>query len=87
MQTIRYKQSYKNNEYFVYVNKTKDVFISVYIARYLFLSQLKSVYPLRRFYLTEGRPSEHDKKEILPYLNVVKIEHITNLEPLFKKVE
>lgn len=86
--TIKFKQEYKNKEYSVYLEKSKDVFISVYTARYLFLSNLKKEFPLKQFYLCQGRPTEHDKNEVHPYLKIIKIVEINpkEREEIFKEV-
>jgi hypothetical protein len=83
MVVIRYKKEFKNKQYYIYVEKTKEVFISIYISDYLFFNSLKNKYPLKHFFLTQGKPNESDKIEILPFLKVLKIELVNQEEELF----
>lgn len=84
MKLIKFKQEYKKETFEVYVEKSKDVFVSVHTARYLFLSQFTSDYPVKEFFRLEGRPSEHTKREVLSHLKIMKIVRLTEEKDLFK---
>ena len=83
MKVIKYKKEYKGKEYNIYVEKQKDVFISVYLGDYLFFNTLKDKRPLQHFLTQEKRPTKNDIENKLPYLKVRRIEEL-NKEQLFK---
>lgn len=84
MKIIKFKKNYKDKNYEIFLKKKKDVFLSVYIADYIFYSSLKNKNDLKNFISREGRPSAHDLEKVLPFLEVEKIVELNKEGSIFK---
>lgn len=76
---IKYKQDFKGKIYNVTVERPEDIELTLYLAEYLFLSQLKNESHLERFFTHEGRLSDYEKEK-LKKVKVIKIEEVTQKE-------
>ncbi len=65
---IKFKKEFKGKEYSVHVTKLKDVFLSRYVADYLFYNCLKEKRTLKMFFRNEGPVSEYDLKKVISFL-------------------
>ena len=85
MKKISYQQKFKNISYKVsFVTAVDDFFLSNYLARYIFLSQLKNNYYLKTFFNFNGRLSNNEK-DIIETISDISIKEEMNInENMFK---
>ena len=84
-----YEYEYQNKKYKVTVEKPIGYEITLYVGEYLFLNQLTKEYPLKSFFMSQGKitPYEQGKIDNLKLIKIVEIKDPKKPEqPMFKEL-
>ena len=83
MVTIKFKKQFKGKEYYVYVERPKNLTITIYMSDYIFLSSMLDDKYLKQFKIIHGRPTNYELGKI-KNVKVLKIEEINDNKNIFK---
>lgn len=75
---IKFRRWFKGNSYDVVIEKPRDMFVSEFLADYIFYYSLGSNYHMTMFIRDNGRPSGLDKKRLAD----IEIISVTQVSPV-----